>query len=370
MTPFDPAELQAWYREAMKERIRELEALRSPLAQRRKAAGQEARAIGHSLLGSGGTFGFPEVSVAGKLVEEAEPRDLLRRVEGLISVLGVVAHPDANPVAQRFGWLARVAKVDPAVLDRAGSADDAWRAVAEAARTTEEGLAADVARRFKLKVADFTPQAAALRLVPEALMREALVLPLREDGTEIVMATADPLNPEVESRLAEITGRGVVFEVAPPTALREALSALEAPVHERPKDATDEPRSGRPVVLVVDDSATSRIMARKVLEAKDYQVHEAEDGVDGLEAFSSTSPRPDVVVVDLEMPRMDGRAFVRNLRSRPEGASVPVIVFTSAQDPQLEADLIEDGADDYIRKPLDPRLFLARVAATLRRARA
>ena len=112
LTTVDRSVLKAWYRDAMKDRIRELEDLRTGLSERRKAAGAEARQIGHALLGSGASFGFPEVSEAGRLVEMAPASDMARRVEGLLAVLTRVAYPDASELRSRFAWLAASVDVD------------------------------------------------------------------------------------------------------------------------------------------------------------------------------------------------------------------------------------------------------------------
>ncbi len=74
-----------------------------------------------------------------------------------------------------------------------------------------------------------------------------------------------------------------------------------------------------------------------------------------------------LVVADLNMPRMDGLELIWELRADERRSRLPVIVVTGEVDEILETQLLEEGADDYIRKPLDPRLFLARVEATLRR---
>lgn len=367
MADIDQEKLKEWYRTAMLDRIAELEGLRTALAQQRKAARAQARNVGHALLGSGATFGFPEVSEAGRLVEDAQLSNLVRRVEGLLSILRVVAYPDAPEIQQRWTWLAATAKVDVAVLAQADSPMAAWEAVAEAADTDEAGLNSAVARRFKLAEADLSEtQSAATRLVPPALIRDRLVLPLRENGDEICVATCDPTNLELEFRLERITGRQVVFEVAGPRAILDVLSDMgQEDAEPRLSPSTGEKLQAQ-TVLVVDDSQMSRHMARAVLERKGYTVMEAEDGIHALETLEGGGA-VGLIVVDLEMPRMGGREFVRTYRARPGGEGTPIVVLTGVEDPQLEADLIEDGADDYIRKPLDPRLFIARVTATLRR---
>lgn len=73
------------------------------------------------------------------------------------------------------------------------------------------------------------------------------------------------------------------------------------------------------------------------------------------------------MVADLNMPRMDGLELVWALRDRDATVSLPVIVVTGEPDEILETQLLEEGANDYIRKLLGPRLFLARVESTVRR---
>ncbi len=68
------------------------------------------------------------------------------------------------------------------------------------------------------------------------------------------------------------------------------------------------------------------------------------------------------------MPRMDGLELIWEMRAAEDWTHIPVVVVTGETDEVLETKLIEEGADDYIRKPLDPRLFVARVGATIRRA--
>ena len=104
----------------------------------------------------------------------------------------------------------------------------------------------------------------------------------------------------------------------------------------------------------------------EALERKGYPVVEAEGGAGALERLAA-HPGICLAVVDLEMPDMDGRELVRRLRATQDHAHLAIVVLTGTHDPAVEADLIEAGADDYLVKPLDPRLFLARVTATLRR---
>jgi len=76
-----------------------------------------------------------------------------------------------------------------------------------------------------------------------------------------------------------------------------------------------------------------------------------------------------LVVVDLDMPRLDGHGVVAQIKRDVKTAGVPVVVLTASTNPADEARALERGADDYIRKPIDPPRFLARIRAVLRRTR-
>jgi DNA-binding response OmpR family regulator len=121
---------------------------------------------------------------------------------------------------------------------------------------------------------------------------------------------------------------------------------------------------------VVDDDAGARLLARSLLEKRGYAVAEAVDGVEALEVVrAGAGERIELVVADLNMPKMDGLELIWELRDLEVQDPLAVIVVTGEVDEVLETQLMEEGADDYIRKPIDPRLFLARVEATIRRTR-
>src|SRR5690606_38182924 len=121
---------------------------------------------------------------------------------------------------------------------------------------------------------------------------------------------------------------------------------------------------GKAHVLVVDDDAENRLLARVVLENSGFIVSEAEDGDVALERLGS-GERFDLVLLDLDMHRTSGRAVLSRLRSSMATAALPVVVLTGAVGAATEIQIMEEGADDYIRKPLDPPRFLARVRGVL-----
>jgi type IV pilus assembly protein PilB len=123
----------------------------------------------------------------------------------------------------------------------------------------------------------------------------------------------------------------------------------------------------QPLVLLVDDDHVSRTLARKVLEKSSFRVVEAGDGLAAL-AQLDAGPAPALMVVDLDMPEMGGREVLARVRQTVATAGLPVLVLTGSGTEEMEAELMEAGADDYIRKPLEPARFVARVRAALRRA--
>ena len=370
MTDTEIAALRTWYQEALRGRVAQLEALRQGVLVGDAGAITAARGVAHALRGSGGTFGFPGITEAAARVEEdATDAHLARRLEGLAAILRRAAWPDLPRGAERVAWLAAMVGRRPD--DWPPDPGDAWAMAAAEMGVGYAELASRVAVRFHVELAPAgDPQRTALNLVPEGLMRERTILPLTEDGRRIHIATWNPTDLETEMELARVSGREPVVEVASPEIIREGLDqALGQSGHLRSSAAGrgGSRGGGSRTCLVVDDDAGARLLVRVALETKGYEVVEAGDGIEALEE-ARAHPGLALAVVDLQMPRMDGREFLRALRADPELGYLPAIVVTGSEDPRLEADLIEDGADDYIRKPVDPRLFLARVAATLRRA--
>ena len=128
------------------------------------------------------------------------------------------------------------------------------------------------------------------------------------------------------------------------------------------------PEITRLKILVVDDDRIQRATARRLLEGAGFDVDEAPDGASGL-AQIRTAPRYSLVVLDFTMPGLNGLEVLQQLRCDTATETLPVLVATAHEDEGLEAELMNSGADDYIRKPLDPARFVARVKAALRRAR-
>ncbi|MGZ8366808.1 MAG: ATP-binding protein [Nitrospira sp.] len=124
----------------------------------------------------------------------------------------------------------------------------------------------------------------------------------------------------------------------------------------------------RPRALVIDDDSVVRLLSREVLEQSGWTVDEAENGRLGLEAFVRQCP--DLVLLDILMPEMEGFAVCTELRRLPEGLHVPVLIMTGLEDYQSITQAYDVGATDFIVKPINVLLLGHRVRYMLRASQA
>ncbi|HUI19649.1 MAG TPA: response regulator [Methylocella sp.] len=106
------------------------------------------------------------------------------------------------------------------------------------------------------------------------------------------------------------------------------------------------------IILTVDDSRTMRDMLMLALTNAGYQVVQAEDGMHGLEVLQSTEP--DVIITDINMPRMDGFGFIEGVRGGDRHRAVPILVLTTESDSLKKERARRAGATGWIVKPFDP----------------
>lgn len=107
-----------------------------------------------------------------------------------------------------------------------------------------------------------------------------------------------------------------------------------------------------PTVLLAEDSQDTRVMLKRAFELKGYRVLEAEDGQEALDM--ARRDRPSLIVIDLNMPVMDGLQAVKSFRERElPGEHVPIVAITAYDVPGMEDAALETGCNCYLRKPLD-----------------
>ena len=119
-------------------------------------------------------------------------------------------------------------------------------------------------------------------------------------------------------------------------------------------------------ILIVEDEANIRQLVRYNLEKEGFQVMEAADGLQGLR--TAQKEKPDLVLLDLMLPGMDGLEVCRTLKGTPATSALPIIMLTAKAEEVDKIIGLELGADDYMTKPFSPRELTARIKAVLRRS--
>lgn len=119
------------------------------------------------------------------------------------------------------------------------------------------------------------------------------------------------------------------------------------------------------VILIADDRSSSRELLRTVLERAGYQVIEAEDGEVAVER--AITGHPDLILLDLQMPRLDGYGVLAKLRGDPRFASVPILALTASAMRGDRENILAAGFTDYLSKPAGPELLRETVARFLRK---
>lgn len=117
------------------------------------------------------------------------------------------------------------------------------------------------------------------------------------------------------------------------------------------------------LILIVEDNDKNRKLARDLLQVKGYRTLEAESAEAGLAL--AAEQQPDLVLMDIHLPGMDGIEARRRLRADPATAAVPVIAFTASVMPQDRHQVTEAGFDAFVAKPISIKEFLATIEATL-----
>jgi chemosensory pili system protein ChpA (sensor histidine kinase/response regulator) len=141
-----------------------------------------------------------------------------------------------------------------------------------------------------------------------------------------------------------------------------ALVRTGAPVVEI-KNAAPTPTDERPLALVVDDSITVRRVTERILQRSGLRVVTAKDGLDAISVMAEN--KPDIILLDIEMPRMDGYEFASHVRNDDRVADVPIIMVTSRVGDKHRARAIELGVNDYLGKPFQDAALLESIGRLL-----
>ncbi|HEX7731949.1 MAG TPA: response regulator, partial [Rhodanobacter sp.] len=199
-------------------------------------------------------------------------------------------------------------------------------------------------------------------------LRAAIRIDAVLGSREIVVKSVGPQVSSVPGVLgATIMGDGsvlVILDLAPlvrhgivrrEQRLAEGLAAVELPKIEEQRE--------RPLVMVVDDSITMRKVTGRVLERHEYEVATAKDGVDALEKLHERVP--DLMLLDIEMPRMDGYELATHMKADPRLRNVPIIMITSRTGEKHRQRAFDIGVDRYLGKPYQEAELLTQIGEVL-----
>lgn len=115
-------------------------------------------------------------------------------------------------------------------------------------------------------------------------------------------------------------------------------------------------------ILVIEDDAAIRNLIKTTLETRDYKYLSASNGLDGI--LCATSQNPDIILLDLGLPDMDGNEIIKKIRSY---SNTPIIVISARSEDEDKVKALDNGADDYLTKPFSVNELLARIRSTSRR---
>jgi chemosensory pili system protein ChpA (sensor histidine kinase/response regulator) len=199
-------------------------------------------------------------------------------------------------------------------------------------------------------------------------LRAAIRIDAVIGSREIVVKSVGPQISSVPGLLgATIMGDGsvlVILDLAPlvrhgitrrEQRLADGLSAVQVPVVEELRV--------RPLVMVVDDSITMRKVTGRVLERNEYEVSTAKDGIDAIEKLAERVP--DLMLLDIEMPRMDGYELATHMKADPRLRSVPIIMITSRTGEKHRQRAFDIGVERYLGKPYQEAELLAQIGEVL-----
>jgi type IV pilus assembly protein PilB len=193
-------------------------------------------------------------------------------------------------------------------------------------------------------------------LTPSDEMRDAIARGATAHEIRAAMRTAGL--PTMYDQALQLVAQGV-------TSLEEVDRVLSSESERNGTAAVTPAASGAPRVLVTDDDAITRMLVKVLLERERFEVLEATNGLAAVEI--ATRERPDLLLIDLNMPEMDGFEAIARLRKDLTLATLPIVVLTAEDGPGIEARVLGLGADDYILKPFEPDSLLSRVNAVFRR---
>ncbi|GFO60789.1 two-component system response regulator [Geomonas silvestris] len=219
----------------------------------------------------------------------------------------------------------------------------------------QEELVEALARQFGFQTLGETVRReipeALLALIPQEVALQKLVFPLSRENGKLSLAIADPFDRDTIEYLEQKTALSIV----PVLATRGAILAAVREHYLRGESA----ENCQLTVLVVDDSPEITDLISAALRSEGYQVLTAGDGVEGLRA--TFAERPDLILCDSAMPKLDGYGLMRAIKANPASAHIPMILLSAKASPEEEHRALKSGFHDFIGKPMTTVRMVARV---------
>lgn len=220
---------------------------------------------------------------------------------------------------------------------------------------TEGELIDTLARQFGFKTvknfAGYSFATSLLDLIHEDMAVQRTIFPLKLSDGILAVATNDPFDNDILEFLGKKTG----LKIMPVLSVRQDI--VDAIKKHYLKNA--EAAVNKRKILVVDDSQPIATIIEVALKKEGYDVCVGQDGVEGLKM--ALVEKPDLIICDSVMPRMDGFALIRALKANPATAQIPMILLTSKASGEDEQRAFEAGFLDFVPKPVQPIRIVSRV---------
>lgn len=220
---------------------------------------------------------------------------------------------------------------------------------------TEDELVDALARQFGFKIAKgfagYSFPKDIFSLVHEDMAVQKTMFPLKVADGVLAIAVTDPFDVDTFDYLTRKTG----YKIMPVLSTRsEIVTAIKGHYLQGREEST-----GQLKILVVDDSSSITTIIAVALRKEGYAVSEAFDGIEGLKLVMTE--KPDLIICDSIMPRMDGFAMMRAIRANQAIAGIPAILLTSKASGEDEQRAFEAGFLDFMPKPVQPIRIVSRV---------
>jgi CheY-like chemotaxis protein len=220
---------------------------------------------------------------------------------------------------------------------------------------TDDELVEALAKQLHIKVvkgfADAVFSESLLSLIPVDLAVQKLVFPIKDLNGILGIAVSDPFDTETIDFLAQKTGRKVLTALA--TRKEISIAINKHYLH------GVAPSEYIKRILIIDDSEITSKIIQVALEKEGYEVEVAHDGLNGLKL--AILNKPDLIICDLIMPRMDGYTFLRSLKAIPVIENIKVILLTAKATAEEEQKALEYGFFDFVPKPVQTIRVISRI---------